>query len=215
MELLYKGKKLGAPIYAKQFGSSGVTLGRLYEGSIIRLNENGSPIDFYVAEHDYELELNGSSRSLIVRKDVLPENVKWNEVSKNTYADSTIDMFLNSDYKNSLDPDIQEKIATTKFYYTPMNGDNNVSTLDRSVFLLSYTEFGASDSNAVFGNSEGSSCLFIASIRDLYGSGLYTRTPRFDAVNKVILLGGGASGVTTKRAVAPCFTLPSDFVVYD
>lgn len=213
MELFYKGKKLGAPIYAKQFGSSGVTLGRLYEGSIIRLNENGSPIDFYVAEHDYELELNGSSRSLIVRKDVLPEDVKWNEVSKNTYADSTIDMFLNSDYKNSLDPNIQEKIATTKFYYTPMNGDKNVSTLDRSVFLLSYTEFGLSSPTTV--NSEGSICPFIASIRDIYSVAAATRSPVINKVNEFILLGGGSSSVTTKRAIAPCFTLPSDFVVYD
>lgn len=214
MELFYKGKKLGAPIYAKQFGSSGVTLGRLYEGSIIRLNENGSPIDFYVAEHDYELELNGSSRSLIVRKDVLPEDVKWNEVSKNTYADSTIDMFLNSDYKNSLDPNIQEKIATTKFYYTPMNGDNNVSTLDRSVFLLSYTEFGLSSPTKV--NSEGSICPFIALIRCIYGTAAATRSPVIDTVDKYMLLGGGSSSVNQKnRPMIPCFTLPSDFVVYD
>ena len=33
-------------------------------GNIVKINENNSPIEFYVAKHDYESELNGTGRTL-------------------------------------------------------------------------------------------------------------------------------------------------------
>ena len=50
-------------------GPSGIPLSDYEEGDIIKLNEGGSPVEFYVSKHDYESGLNGSGRTLVVRKD--------------------------------------------------------------------------------------------------------------------------------------------------
>ena len=50
-------------------GPSGMPLSDYAEGDIIKLNEGGSPVEFYVSKHDYESGLNGSGRTLVVRKD--------------------------------------------------------------------------------------------------------------------------------------------------
>lgn len=121
------------------------TLGNKSTGSIIKLKENGTLVDFYVAKHDYESSLNGAGRTLVVRKDVYDQR-QWHSSNVNAYASSTIDSWLNSTYKNLLDADIRSLIGTTKIRYTPGNGNGNwnVSTLERSVFLLSLTELGES-----------------------------------------------------------------------
>ena len=41
------------------------TLGNKSTGSIIKLKENGTLVDFYVAKHDYESSLNGAGRTLV------------------------------------------------------------------------------------------------------------------------------------------------------
>ena len=49
-------------------GPSGIPLSDYAEGDLIKLNEGGSPVDFYVAKHDYESSLNGAGRTLVDRK---------------------------------------------------------------------------------------------------------------------------------------------------
>lgn len=44
------------------------TLGSKAVMSTVKLKENGTLVEFYVAKHDYESGLNGSGRTLIVRK---------------------------------------------------------------------------------------------------------------------------------------------------
>lgn len=119
------------------------TLGNKSLGSIIKLKENGVLVDFYVAKHDYENGLNGSGRTLVVRKDCY-DTRQWHGSKVNAYASSAIDTWLNGTYKNLLDADIQSVIGTTKFYYTPGNGNTTVTTLSRAIFLLSGTEWGQS-----------------------------------------------------------------------
>lgn len=214
MELLYKGKKLGAPIYAKQFGSSGVTLGQLYEGSIIGLNEDNEPTEFYILEHNYEPELNGNGRTLLMRKGPY-RDIPWDSFGKNIYSESTIDDVLNTEYKNRLDPNVAKLTEFTKFYYTPMGGDTNVSVLERSVFVLSLTENGFSNSNS---NSEGVKIKSLEFINHPNTSPFWTRTSwtnRSDIAIYVQKSGPIANSTTISCECYPCFTLPSDFVVYD
>lgn len=87
------------------------TLGNKSTGSIIKLKENGTLVDFYVAKHDYESSLNGAGRTLVVRKDVYDQR-QWHSSNVNAYASSTIDSWLNSTYKNLLDADIRSLIGT-------------------------------------------------------------------------------------------------------
>ena len=40
--------------------STGTMLSDFEEGALVKLNENGSPVEFYVTKHDYEPDLNGA-----------------------------------------------------------------------------------------------------------------------------------------------------------
>ena len=56
-------------------GPSGIPLSDYEEGALIKLNEGGSPVEFYVSKHDYESGLNGAERTLVVRKAVYDNRV--------------------------------------------------------------------------------------------------------------------------------------------
>lgn len=190
-------------------GPSGTPLSDYEEGAIIKLNEGGSPVEFYVSKHDYESGLNGAGRTLAVRKDVY-DNRAWDSGNVNAYSGSDLDTWFNGTYKNLLDPAIQTAIGTTKFYYTPGNGNNTVGTLERAVFVLSATELVG----ARYGvNTEGSqlpnSSLF-------FGVQQWTRSPIISTTNNVQMITSDTSvsgGIPTSNAYSrPCFTLPSSLL---
>ena len=153
------------------------TLGNKSVGSIVKLKENGVLVDFYVAKHDYENGLNGSGRTLVVRKDCY-DTRQWHTSNVNAYATSAIDTWLNSTYKNLLDADIRGVIGTTKIKYTPGNGNNTVGTLQRAIFLLSATELNRS---ASWFNVEGTALEIASSLQIAYMNGSavvqWTRSP--------------------------------------
>lgn len=194
---------------------NGFLLSELAEGSLVKLNENGYPVDFYVAKHNYESSLNGTGRTLLVRKDVY-DGRPYHSSYKNAYDTSDISVWLNGTYKGVLDSAVQEAISTTKFYYTKTNW--GVGTLERSIFLLSVTELGFSTSSAY--NTEGSA-LPIASklkIATNNGSGAsqWTRTLDLNSDNLgsyVWLVDGSGTlqrHCTTSQGSRPAFTIPSN-----
>ena len=197
----------------------GIAIGNLDEGAIITLNENGSPVEFYIAKQDYESSLNGSGRTLVVRKDVYDQR-QWHSSNVNAYASSTIDSWLNSTYKNLLDADIRSLIGTTKIRYTPGNGNWNVSTLERSVFLLSLTELGQSHTYA---NTEGSALPIASTLRIAYRNGSpttqWTRSPyTYNTLLAWWLDSDGNisnCGCIVSLGSRPCFTLPATFKLSD
>lgn len=195
------------------------TLGNKSVGSIVKLKENGVLVDFYVAKHDYENGLNGSGRTLVVRKDCY-DTRQWHTSNVNAYATSAIDTWLNSTYKNLLDADIRGVIGTTKIKYTPGNGNTAVGTLERAIFLLSVTELGRS---ASYANTEGTALSIASSLQIAYLNGSavvqWTRSPRTNSTSYACCLGtnGGVydnhcSGAYGSR---PAFTLPSTLSVSD
>lgn len=157
--------------------ATGKLLSDYAEGDIVKLNENGSPVEFYVAKHDYESGLNGAGRTLLVRKDCYDMR-EWHIYTGNPYASSTIDTWLNGTYKSLLDADVQSVIVATKFYYTPGGSDYTVTTLSRAIFLLSVTELGKASS---YNNTEGSALPIASTLQTAYlnGSGVeqWTRSP--------------------------------------
>lgn len=201
----------------------GIVLSEIAEGGIVKINENGSPVEFYVAKHNYESGLNGAGRTLLVRKNVYDQR-KWN-TQYNTYADSLIDIWLNSDYKKILPDNVQEAIATTSFYYTIGNTDPTITTLSRSVFILSHTELGLSNSGF---NVEGSPLPIASMLRSGYLNGetpnyQWTRTPQIHVAdgnttnqNYVAMTSGGSNNSwpasTETNWSRPCFTLPNSAV---
>lgn len=195
------------------------TLGNKATGSIIKLKENGTLVDFYVAKHDYESGLNGSGRTLVVRKDCYDNRV-WDSGNVNAYAGSDIDTWFNGTYKNMLDATIRSLIGTTKIRYTPGNGNNTVGTLERSIFALSLTELGESHSYA---NVEGSALPIASTLKIAYLNGnantQWTRSPYTNNTSGAWWLysdgGIGSSNCYNTGGSRPAFTLPSDLYVSD
>ena len=195
------------------------TLGSVAVGSIVKLNEGGSPVDFYVAAQNYESALNGAGRVLVVRKDVYDQR-QWNSSNVNAWANCTMRSWLNSTYKGLLDADIQEAMGTTTYHYTPGDGNNTVTTRSDAVFLLSATELGQSKS---WFNVEGSALPIANTLKVAYlnGSATYqwTRSPSTSGTNVAVFLSsdGGVvnSYCTYTYGSRPCFTLPSSLYVSD
>lgn len=195
------------------------TLGNKSVGSIVKLKENGVLVDFYVAKHDYENGLNGSGRTLVVRKDCY-DTRQWHTSNVNAYATSAIDTWLNSTYKNLLDADIRGVIGTTKIKYTPGNGNTTVGTLERAIFLLSVTELGKT---ASYANTEGTALSIASSLQIAYLNGSavvqWTRSPNTGGTGDAYCL--CASGVVdyyycgNTYGSRPAFTLPSTLSVSD
>lgn len=195
------------------------TLGNKSVGSIVKLKENGVLVDFYVAKHDYENGLNGSGRTLVVRKDCY-DTRQWHTSNVNAYATSAIDTWLNSTYKNLLDADIRGVIGTTKIKYTPGNGNTAVGTLERAIFLLSVTELGRS---ASYANTEGTALSIASSLQIAYLNGSavvqWTRSPRTYHTDSAYYLDSDGSVYVSNciktYGSRPAFTLPSTLSVSD
>ena len=195
------------------------TLGNKSVGSIVKLKENGVLVDFYVAKHDYENGLNGSGRTLVVRKDCY-DTRQWHTSNVNAYATSAIDTWLNSTYKNLLDADIRGVIGTTKIKYTPGNGNTTVGTLERAIFLLSVTELGRS---ASYANTEGTALSIASSLQIAYLNGSavvqWTRSPYTGNTNCAYCLStsGNVNNINCHNTYGsrPAFTLPSTLSVSD
>ena len=194
-------------------------LGNKATGSIIKIKENGTLVDFYVAKHDYESGLNGTGRTLVVRKDCF-DTRQWHTSNVNAYASSAIDAWLNGTYKAMLDADIRGVLGTTKFYYTPGNGTTSVTTLQRAVFLLSVTELGKT---ASYANTEGSALPIASTLQIAYKDGSavvqWTRSPYTSNTRSAdyLLTSGGVynSNCSNTRGSRPAFTLPSNLSVSD
>lgn len=195
------------------------TLGNKSVGSIVKLKENGVLVDFYVAKHDYENGLNGSGRTLVVRKDCY-DTRQWHTSNVNAYATSAIDTWLNNTYKNLLDADIRGVIGTTKIKYTPGNGNTTVGTLERAIFLLSVTELGKT---ASYANTEGTALSIASSLQIAYLNGSavvqWTRSPYTFNTGYAYCLytSGGVDyyGCSSTYGSRPAFTLPSTLSVSD
>lgn len=195
------------------------TLGNKSVGSIVKLKENGVLVDFYVAKHDYENGLNGSGRTLVVRKDCY-DTRQWHTSNVNAYATSAIDTWLNNTYKNLLDADIRGVIGTTKIKYTPGNGNTTVGTLERAIFLLSVTELGKT---ASYANTEGTALSIASSLQIAYLNGSavvqWTRSPSTSNTNHAYCLNTNGDvyiNLCSKSyGSRPAFTLPSTLSVSD
>ena len=193
---------------------AGTPLGSLAEGTLIKIQENGAPMEFYLAKHNYEPGLNGEGRELVVRKDCYDQR-QWNNIAQSSWDNSTMLSWLNSSYKTLFSQQVQSLMGSTNYQYTPGNENYTVSTRSDSIFLLSVTELAKS---ASYANVEGSP-LSIASILQIaiysgLASSQWTRTPTINTTHNAALslntTGNVANdSVTATYGSRPCFTLPS------
>ena len=192
--------------------NSGPQLGDLEPGSLIGIEENGTQVPFLVLIHGYP----AAERTLVIRRD-LYHTIAWNSNGVTTYANSALDIWLNTDYLNLLDADIQAQVSTVVIDYTIGGGNNTLSTLTRKVFALSYTELGLTDSHA---NIEGTAIPYFDSntkriaylngTADLY----WTRSPMTGNIDDRVWTVNQSGDINFNPASSsfgtrPVFTLPA------
>lgn len=120
-------------------------LGELSLGTIVKLNESGSPVEFYVAKHNYEQGLNGVGRTLLVRKDIHSHQ----NYNSSKYSLTALDSFLRNTWVNLLDSHVRELAGTTKIYSPEGGGGSSLEKINRVAFILSSTELGFSGGGMV------------------------------------------------------------------
>lgn len=157
--------------------SAGLPLSTFREGAAIHMRENSSAIYYIVSKHNYESELNGEGRTLLVRKAEYAQT-NWG-TSTNVYNGSKVDKLLLGTFKDSLDSNIAKVLDDypTTIRYTPGNGENGVTTISKPVFLLSSTEYGP---NSNVHNVEGTMIPIAAQLLSngcVGNKALLTRTP--------------------------------------
>lgn len=181
-------------------------------GDTVTLVRNGQFVEFLIGAENYESELNGEGYKLLVEKNPINNLGAWNTTDINEYANSTIDVTLNTSYINGFPQAIKEEILDTTFYSIQGNKVSTVNQLKRKVFLPSIREFGLDDRNA----GEGSPIQSLSSISFPSSDYVTTRSPNYPTTRDVYCIGSYAGSSGTKPAAArtictPCFCLPSDF----
>lgn len=183
------------------------------EGDIIKLNENGVPVEFYVSCHNYQSGYNGLGRTLVVRKYLSDLVVYRDTFETNVFAGSILDNWLNSTYKARFTADIQSAMGTTIFNAT--DDDYSVGVISRAIFSPSVTEMGLTHSRA---NVEGyelpiAGVLRIATEENGTAYEWYTRTPYVNIVDYAFAVqedgSVSAQSIVFECDTRPCFTLPS------
>lgn len=202
------------------------SVGLLPVGSTVKINENGSPVDYLVVHQGnpnptmYDASCDGT---WVLRKDIY-ETTTW-DGSDNDYANSDIHAYLNADFLALFDVDIKAQIKTVKLPYTKGTGSGGSLTsgssgLSAQVFLLSYTEVGFDSSS--YANIEGTVLDYFngisASDRVGYYSGTATywwlRSPRINTAGGawVVHSNGAAysNSITNLYGVRPALVLDSE-----
>lgn len=213
-----------------------VPVGELDEGSIIKINESGSPVEFYVAKHNYESGLNGVGRTLVVRKNCCDDLVIYSEGQGNyytgdpNYKNSALRTWLNTTYYSKLDSFVQQIISTTK--YPCINSQYDSTAFDENrVFTLSLSEFGYTHTSGEYAAPVEGTALPIASIlrAATYKGGAceqWTRTRALQYSEVYYLKTSGdythtGPAYDRKKGARPVFTLPataevdSDFILIE
>ena len=203
-----------AGAFASATPRAGTPLSELTEGTLITINENGAPVEFYVTKQNYEPALNPTSRTLITRNAIYDQRAWGQDASHPDFSYSQIFSWLNGSYKNLFSDKVQQMMGET--FYPSTISYTTVGTLSSAVFLLSKTEMGDSGSNF---NVEGSNVPIFAQLYNApFGGGTtnlwWTRTIYNKGTNQVCTVSGmGDSYISNGRYSRPCFTLPSDALV--
>ena len=197
----------------------GVALNTLPEGSLIGIQENSTLVPFILLTSNYQ----NSGRTLLIRKDIA-QNQAWNSTRSNVYNGSAIDVWMNGTYLNQIESGVRNSIAEVEISATQGGQNSTAITLNRKVFLLSFTEVGFSGNPYV--NVEGSPIGYFDSVtrRIAMLNGVATRwwlrTPCNSNSYSVmdVYLDGGSSGnygseTTSQWGARPAFTLADDFAV--
>lgn len=212
-------------------------LGEVEVGSIVKLNENGSPVDFIVVQQGppSDAYYGFENVTLALRKDAHSIR-KFNSTANSDYENSDINKWLSDEengYLSLLDADIRRYIHAVKIPYRPGSGGTsfNVSSgedgLQVKAFLLSIKEIYNRSGDVP---EDGSILQYFADLdpskRACYynGSsvGYWTRTPfiRYDSKDYVVFIHDASQNFASaayysysEYGIRPAIPIPSNFRV--
>lgn len=129
---------------------TGILAQDLAVGSVVKLMEGGTAVEYIVVNQGkpsgsslYDDSCDGT---WLLRKDIHSNRV-WNSTGKNVYENSSIDVWLNGDFFNSLGATERTVIKQVKIPYRSGGGSGGTNQsgangLPRNVFLLGFYEVG-------------------------------------------------------------------------
>jgi hypothetical protein len=223
-----------------------VTLGSKPVGSIVRLKRadylsaefDGSGVEFIVIHQGkpssvYDDSCNGT---WLMQQEVYFKDCQWHSSSSNSYADSTIHSFLNSEYLDKFDTDIKNSIKQVKIPYRKGSGSSTTVSsgsngLPAKIFLLSASETSFSLGSSM-PNGEGSELAYFKGCADknadskriakdgIYAKRWWLRSPYCSpsATSAIIVDTSGDwnfSTCTSSNRIRPAFILPPTLLVSD
>lgn len=207
-------------------------VGNLPIGSVIQLNENGSPVDYMVVHQgnpDPEMYDESCDGTWVLRKDSL-EDRGWTDLG-NSYGSSKIHSDLNGAFLNQFDNDTKNVIKQVKIPYVNYSGSvaSGASGLSCKIFLLSGYEVGFSINDDPGFPHDGAKLLYFSSgtnysaarMRIAYYNGKSTdwwlRSPSTGSPQRIwsVSLGGYDQSLMydATSGARPAFILDSTFTV--
>lgn len=211
---------------------NGILASNLAVGDIVKLMENGTPVEYIVVNQGipensslYDASCNGT---WLLRKDLYSER-QWNTANVNKYETSAINTWLNGDYFNSLGTSEQTTIKQVKIPYRKNGGSGGTNQsgangLSCKIFLLSGYEVGWTSSASQYFPQDGAKLDYFESgtgtsannkrIAKLNGSAAdwWLRSQRTDLTNYVWLVGTDGvhhtAAASNSYGIRPALILP-------
>lgn len=140
------------------------TLGSKAQGNIIKIKENGVDVEYLVVKHNYQPDLNGNGKTLVVRRYLYPTPMAWSNTKSGIYyitdyANTSINAWLTGTFYNTIQADIRNVIPSVsiKYVQTADEETETAATISRKVFLLSHAETDARGDSSYYvdGNATG------------------------------------------------------------
>lgn len=200
---------------------AGTPLSELTEGTLITINENGAPIQFYIAKQNYEEALNGKGRVLIVRYLEYIEHVFDTNINSTnlTYFTSELNKYINERYVKRFSQSTVSLISSTKYYYNLYGNYGDAKVGNNPFFILSLDEYGGyRDDISHLVNPCGTKLPISDILKSTTRRESWTRSRHRTVAGWAFAIEkGGKLNASKVNAPAiyfrPCFTLPSTALV--
>lgn len=213
--------------------STGTSAGDIDVGATVKINENGDPVDYLIVHQGLPSDIYDASceGTWCLRKDIA-ENRVWDSGNSNVLETSDIHAYLNGDWMNRYDPDVEQAIKQVKIPYRQNGGSsgtdrNGANGLSCKIFLLSGYEVGFTTSVNQYFPVDGAKLAYFLSGNDssaqqkrvakLNGSATlwWLRSPYADGTSGVwyVLSYGDCNGWVANDSfgVRPALILPYSF----
>ena len=147
---------------------AGTPLSELAEGTIIKINENGAPVEYLIVNQGLPSSMYAASCDgcWVLRKDIA-ENRTWDSTN-NDYKNSDIHAYLNGNWTSRYEAGILSQIKQVKIPYQNGTGSggsvaSGANGLSCKIFLLSGYELGWTTSDNSYFPRDGAKLSYFSS----------------------------------------------------